>query len=79
MAYLNWKQLGQLKLLYHNLFFQLINVLSELFLFILVIVYVYMVIGLELFAVASNEPEDNYFEQYGCGLVSFGNEKLYSN
>ncbi|KAL5256035.1 hypothetical protein ACHWQZ_G011297 [Mnemiopsis leidyi] len=49
-------------------FYKVINVLAELFFFIIIIVYVFMVIGLELFAIHSNASEENYYQQYGCGI-----------
>ena len=45
--------------------------LAELFFFIIIIVYVFMVIGLELFAIQSNDSDENYFQQYDCGIVSY--------
>ena len=39
-------------------------------LFVLVICYVFLIIGLELFAVSSNEVlAKNYLQHYGCELV----------
>ena len=53
--------------------------LAELFFFIIIIVYVFGVIGLELFAVHSNEPDENYFQQYNCGIVSYISVIMYHN
>ena len=52
--------------------------LAELFFFIIIIVYVFMVIGLELFAIHSNASEENYYQQYGCGIVSLFNFSNYN-
>ena len=53
--------------------------LAELFFFIIIIVYVFAVIGLELFAVHSNAPDENYFQQYNCGIVSYISVIMYHN
>ena len=45
-------------------------VLFELFFFILIIMYVFLGIGLELFAIA-DDGNDNYFAHYQCKLVSW--------
>lgn len=54
--------------------FQVLNVLVELFFFILIILYVFLGIGLELFAIADGGPSNNYFADYDCHLVSDGGE-----
>jgi len=49
---------------------QVLCVLLMLMLFVLVICYVFLIIGLELFAVSSNESlARNYFQHYSCELV----------
>ena len=54
----------------YTVLLQVFSVLMELFLFIVIIVYVFLGIGLELFAIASSGADNNYFQEYGCELVS---------
>ena len=50
---------------------QVLMVLFELFLFIVIIMYVFLGVGLEFFAIATNENRgENYFQHYTCKLVS---------
>ena len=50
---------------------QVLLVLLMLMLFVLIICYVFLIIGLELFALSTNEERSyNYFQQYSCELVS---------
>jgi len=47
--------------------YKVLAVLIELFFFILIIMYVFLGIGLELFAIA-DDGDENYFAHYGCKL-----------
>jgi len=50
-------------------FYKVLMVLFELFLFIVIIMYVFLGVGLEFFAIATNDNnEENYFQHYTCKL-----------
>ena len=52
---------------------QVLLVLLMLFLFVLVICYVFLIVGLELFALSTNDVlTKNYLQHYGCELVRKG-------